>query len=58
MRITLNDRKHRLEVDASLSAIAVLCDELRLVCATQHRGRGDRGSGTVFLDGEAIGLCP
>lgn len=55
--VTVNGRRHRLEVDTRAVLADVLRDELRLTGTHVGCGTGSCGACTVFLDGKTVKSC-
>ena len=57
MQITVNDRVHRIDVDARLSLLDLLRDHLHLTGTKKGCNQGGCGACTVLVDGERINAC-
>jgi len=57
IEITVNGQAHRLEIEANVTLLQLLREELGLMGAKEGCGSGDCGACTVLLDDEPICSC-
>lgn len=57
IRLTLNDEVQNLEIPATISALALLRDVLKLQGTKEGCGVGECGACTILLDGKAVNAC-
>ena len=57
IRLTVNGKPHRLDIDAEMPLLWALRDHLRLTGTKFGCGRAQCGACTVHLDGQAVRSC-
>lgn len=57
IKFTVNNQKHELEVEPSLTLLDLLRDRLKLTGTKKGCDEGDCGACTVIMDGKAVSSC-